>query len=435
MSLFSPKGLLGEVHHDLDQQVAYVVETMREMSRLTDPQQVVQYYGTRIRKVIAADRFISLSRRGLERPKVLVTRSNLFDQSINPWRDRDKLPLLDGGLLSDMIWGDEPVVIDDLKIDPSDPGAFLFDGMRSLTAIPLFDQGTSLNMIVTLRKEPNSFNREVLPEHVWMSNLFGRVTHNLVLSQEVRKAYDAVDAELHTVADIQQSLLPEQLPQIAGLDLAVHYQTSKRAGGDYYDFFPLPDGRWGILMADVSGHGTPAAVIMAVTHSIAHTLQGEPTPPSRLLSFVNEHLTSRYTGGKGTFVTAFYGIYDPRARTITYASAGHCPPRIRRAGNGILESLDQSRQLPLGIESDETYSDCTETLHKGDSIFVYTDGITESRSPGGEFYGLGRLDDVLLKTECHCAAELLAAALRSVRDFTDGRAATDDRTLLAIAVT
>src|SRR4029079_9044984 len=117
-------------------------------------------------------------------------------------------------------------------------------------------------------------------EHTWMANLFGRATHNLVLRQEVSKAYDSVEKELQVVADIQRSLLPQELPKIPSLQLATHYQTSQRAGGDYYDFFPLDNGKWGILIAAVSGHGTPAAVLMAVTHSIAHTHHGEPDPPS-----------------------------------------------------------------------------------------------------------------------------------------------------------
>src|SRR5207237_4967385 len=92
-----------------------------------------------------------------------------------------------------------------------------------------------------------------VPIHVWMGNLFGRATRNLVLSNEVKVAYDAVERELKAVADIQRSLLPAQLPAIDRLELAVHYQTSRHSGGDYYDFFKLPDGQWGILIADVSG--------------------------------------------------------------------------------------------------------------------------------------------------------------------------------------
>src|SRR5262249_4519147 len=157
------------------------------------------------------------------------------------------------------------------------------------------------------------------------------------------------------------------LPNIPTLDLAAHYQTSRRAGGDYYDFFQLPGGRWGLLIADVSGHGTPAAVIMAVTHSIAHTHHEEPDPPSKLLNFINRHLTTRYTSGKGTFVTAFYGIYDPKARTLVYSNAGHNTPRHKRGKKILSESLDQAHSLPLGIDADEKYSDTTEKFAPGDA--------------------------------------------------------------------
>ena len=415
-------------------QLAYVVATMREMSLQTDPQQMVQQYGARVRHMMNTDRFISMSRRDLKQPQVRITRNSLSTENINPWLDSKRLAVISGGLLADLIWGDKPVIIDDLQLDSSDPAFSLLDGLGSLVAIPLYDQGMSLNMVVLGRTTRNGFNHDLLPEHVWMSNLFGRATNNLLLSQQLRTAYEAVDNEMQVVAEIQQSLLPTCLPQIPTLDLAVHYQTSKRAGGDYYDFFPLPDGRWGILVADVSGHGTPAAVIMAVTHSIAHTHHGDPQPPSRLLAFVNDHLTARYTSGNGTFVTAFYGIYDPSTRTLTYASAGHCPPRIRRGKDGSIGSMDQSRQLPLGIEPGETYVDVVEHLQPGDAILIYTDGVTEARGPNAEFFGLDLMDEVLLAHKNCDVQALLNAALQSVDLFTKNSNITDDRTLLAVTV-
>src|SRR5205085_4508371 len=158
-----------------------------------------------------------------------------------------------------------------------------------------FDQGQGLNMVVLLRREPAGFDREQFPEVVWMSNLFGRATHSLVLSEEVKAAYEAVDYEMKVVADIQRSLLPARLPTIPNMGLAAHYQTSQRAGGDYYDVFQLPGGLWGLLIADVSGHGTPAAVLMAVTHCLVHTYCGPPMTPAELLGYVNRHLCARYT--------------------------------------------------------------------------------------------------------------------------------------------
>ena len=266
-----------------------------------------------------------------------------------------------------------------------------------------------------------------------MSNLFGRATQNLVLSGDLRAAYEAVDREMKVVADIQRSLLPTTLPSIAGLDLAAHYQTSRRAGGDYYDFFELPGGRWGILIADVSGHGTPAAVIMAVTHSIAHTCPA--TPPARRAGCCRtstDHLTARYTNGNGTFVTAFYGIYDPSTRKLQYSGAGHCPPRLRKPDGAILP-LDGGRSLPLGIDPDEHYFDAVETLAPGDTLVLYTDGITEARASDDELFLTDRLDCVL-KTADGTAQSTLAATLAAVDRFTDSRPPNDDQTLLVAKV-
>jgi sigma-B regulation protein RsbU (phosphoserine phosphatase) len=434
MTNAAPTTLLGNFKGTNQEQLEFIVATMREMSLQTDPQKMVLNYGQRVRKLMGTEKFISLSRRGLEKPRVTITRNSTSTENINPWLHPERLQVIDRGVLSDLIWGDQPAIIDELNVDPNDPAYPLLEGLGSVAAIPLYDQGVSLNMVVLGRKAKYGFNHDLLAEHVWMSNLFGRATNNLVLSQELRKAYNALDHELKVVAEIQQSLLPTALPEIPTLDLAVHYQTSKRAGGDYYDFFPLQNGSWGILVADVSGHGTPAAVIMAVTHSIAHTLQGEPQPPSKLLGFVNHHLTERYTGSNGTFVTAFYGIYDCPNRTLTYASAGHCPPRIRRAGDGLLESMDQSRQLPLGIEGGHNYLDSVEHLSPGDALFIYTDGITEARNPQGDFYGLTQMDEVLMCGKKCSAQQMLKDVLKSLDVFTHGTAATDDRTLLAVTV-
>jgi phosphoserine phosphatase RsbU/P len=194
----------------------------------------------------------------------------------------------------------------------------------------------------------------------------------------------------------------------------------------------LPDGRWGILIADVSGHGTAAAVLMAITHSIAHTYPGSPVPASRMLTFLNQKLASRYTTDSGTFVTAFYGIYDPQGRTLNYASAGHNPPRLKGCADGAVQSLEGAANLPLGISEDEAFTEFTQRLVPGDRILFYTDGITEAQNAVGEQFGLARLDRVL--AGCHSASDLIAAVLAAVEDFTGGRAADDDRTLLVARV-
>jgi sigma-B regulation protein RsbU (phosphoserine phosphatase) len=408
---------------------------MREISRQTEPQAMVQTYGRRMRQVMPSDRTLSLSRRDLTRPQFRITRSSTWDGTLNPWRQRDQLPTFAGGLIADLLYGDEPVVLSDLpaRLSPDDPAIDFLQDMGSLVFVPLFDHGTALNAVVLMRKNKDAFKPDLLPQHVWMANLFGRATQNLVLSDELKRAYEAVDREMKIVEDIQRSLLPSRLPEIPTLHFAAHYQTSRRAGGDYYDFFPLPDGRWGILLADVSGHGTPAAVIMAITHSIAHTLSGPPCPPSRLLTFINDHLTARYTTDNGTFVTAFYGVYDPATRVLTYASAGHNPPRVGRCDGGHVRAIDRNGSVPLGIDPGVHYDDTVENLSPGDYLLLYTDGITEARAPDGELFGVERLDAVV--ADCTGDAnELIASVLRAVETFTQGRPPNDDRTLLVARV-
>jgi sigma-B regulation protein RsbU (phosphoserine phosphatase) len=425
----SPSLLAG----DWSQRLATVMEMMREMSRQTDPQTMVAAYSARMRKILRSESGLSLSRRDLAYPYYRITRSSSWKVTPNPWTSRDKQPLLKGGLLAELIYKDEPTIIDEINVSPDDPAYEYLKPHRSLTAIPLFDQGHALNMVIAFRDQGDFFSREFLPEHLWLSNLFGRATQNLVLSDQLRQAYEAVDREMQTVADIQISLLPVEMPTIPTLELAVHYQTSHRAGGDYYDFFPLAGGKWGLLIADVSGHGTPAAVMMAVTHSIAHTHNEEPDPPSRLLNFINRHLAERYTNGNGKFVTALYGIYDPKKRTITYANAGHNPPRHKRAGQVVLGSLESGHNLPLGIDADESYIDVVQEFSPGDSIVFYTDGITEARAPGGELFGLERLDQILVSDNAP-VEKLLRHVVSAVEEFTGGAAPNDDRTLLVARV-
>ena len=229
-----------------------------------------------------------------------------------------------------------------------------------------------------------------------MSSLFGRATQNLVLSAELKKAYEVVDRELKVVADIQRSLLPARSRAIPTLSVAAFYQTSQWAGGDYYDFFPLPDGKWGILIADVSGHGTPAAVLMAVTHSLAHGFPGPHDPPSALLTKVNHQLSTLYTADNEAFVTAFYGIYDPKTRRLDYSSAGHNPPRLMRCSQST-DRVARRRPAPAagpvrrrGLRRFDPASSSPATSSPSTPT-----GSPRRSTADGRMFGTERLDAVL----------------------------------------
>jgi sigma-B regulation protein RsbU (phosphoserine phosphatase) len=133
--------------------------------------------------------------------------------------------------------------------------------------------------------------------------------------------------ELESVAAAQRMLLPARLPEAPGLDLAVAYRPARQAGGDLYDFLPLPGGGLGVFVADVTGHGAAAALLAAVVHGMVRACPHAGSPAD-LLAFINDWLTVGERDWHGRFVTAFYGVYDPATRTLTYANAGHPTPRL-----------------------------------------------------------------------------------------------------------
>jgi len=421
-------------HGRWEDRLRYIVDTMREMSSINNPQEMVRYYAGRMVPIIQANAMVSLSRRGMPEGIFRITRSSRFTEEINPWDQPEKLPVMSGGVLAKLLYGDVPVVLSDFAPDPRDPAYEFIKGMRSLIAIPQYDGGISQNMIVHMWDRPNGMDPQRLPELVWLSNLFGRATNNLVLTRKLAEAYESLERELRTVGEIQRSLLPLDLPEVGSLDWATHYQTSRTAGGDYYDFFHLPGGQLGILIADVSGHGTPAAVVMAVLHALAHQLP-DSAEPSKVLSHLNTELCRRYTAN-GMFATAFYAVYDPATGQLCFSSAGHNPPRLRvgfAGEGGPVLSLDSAQGLPLGVMVEAEYEQAAVMLEAGDAVVFYTDGITEAFNVKRDMFGTDRLDEVVQRPHASAAA-FMGAVLKAVGDFCGAHPADDDRTVLIAAV-
>lgn len=423
-------GMVSDMVQTWQQRLDQIMETMRELSNQTDPQAMVREYYERMREVNPhIDRRLAMSRRGLEYPQFRITRYSEWEDDVDPWKDPERLPLLSGGILAELIYANQPKIINDLVVPPDDPAAEYLSDQRSLQAIPLMDQGKSLNMSLHTRRVPNGFSFERLPEAVWLANLFGRATNNLVLARQLKAAYEEIDRELKSVARIQRSLLPAGLPEIPHLKLAAHYQTAHRAGGDYYDFFPLSDGRWGLLIADVSGHGTPAAVLMAVMHSLSHTYKGPHEHPWQLLSYLNDNLRHHYVNESASFVTAFYGIFDPAGNKLTYTSAGHNPPRWKSSKEDKVKQLDRAQTFPLGIQPAIDLFEDTIELRRDDLLVLYTDGIVEASGQNQEQFGTARLDAHLASFPLE-PGEIVTSLIESLDRFTNGAAPGDDRTLV-----
>ena len=427
-----------------DERLAFFTDTMRAISRHTDPQRLVLDYYHRMKQAFPTDGYIALSRRDLPQPLYRVTRSSRINIDFDPWKQAHQRPVHDRGFLGELLYRGDAVVLDDLTgyLRDGDPAFDLLEGQRSLMAVPMFDDGKALNMTIFLREKAGAFDRETLPEQVWVSNLFGRATSNLVLRQQLAGVLDRLRRELDAVGEIQKSLLPSRVPEVPGVRLATFYDASEQAGGDYYDFFELPGGRLGLLVADVSGHGTPAAVLMAVLHAIVHSIDNPPhaEPPGRVLAHLNRHLCERYTKKGGTFVTAWFGMYDPETRELTYANAGHPAPRLKH-DNGRNDDKaalagplsGNARSLPLGIDPHEVFENSTVTLEPGDVLVAYTDGITESRAPAGDMFGVTGLDETLLGCSCD-PKTLISDLVDELSRYTHDTPPGDDRTIVAMKV-
>jgi phosphoserine phosphatase RsbU/P len=417
-----------------ENRLAEVVSLLKETSSFhDDPQQAVLAYARRIREWSAADRTVSISRRGLVAPNVRITRSSTWKVSVNPWEENDKLPVFDRGFFSDVIHAGDARIITAVALAHDEPAREYLEGMTSAMTLPTWDGGEALNMVVQLSSKPDAFDANRLPEMLWISNLFGRLTKNLVLGRQVKDAYEALDLEMKIVADIQMSLLPKENPAISTLELASHYQSSTRAGGDYYDFFDLGDGRWGILIADVSGHGTPAAVLMAIVHAIAHVTPMRALEPHDVLAFINRAMSKRYTMDSGAFATMIYAIYDEHARTLQFASAGHPRPLVREGDGSIHELGADIAGVPLGILPEVEYESTSAALSPGQAVVIYTDGITEAFGPGRELFGEARLRGAIQAGTLapdHSAGSVLGHIVEAVGLFSGLTSRSDDRTLI-----
>jgi sigma-B regulation protein RsbU (phosphoserine phosphatase) len=410
--------------------LSLTVDVMKELSRATDPQAMYRVYAKRMAEIFPTARQVSLSRRDLRAPSVRVTRFSGWTEEINPWADVDRLPVLERGLFSELVYAGRPRIVNDLQVPADDPAAPYLAGQRSLMAIPLFDAGEAVNMVVLTREEPDAFPGDRFPEIVWMSNLFGRATQTALLSQKLRADHEQARQEMRRVAKLQRSLLPTELPKISTLDLAVYSRTTADAGGDYYNVLSLPRGRVGLLLADVCGHGVAAAMVVAVVHSLVTTYTGPPIPPGHLLAYVNDHLTRMSTRSAGTFVTAVYAVYDPDRATLTWANAGHPPPRIARS-SGQPEALNGERCVPLGIVDGTAYPESEVSLAPGDQVLLHTDGVTDAKNAADEAFGTVRLDATLARAPGGSRA-LIGSVLEDIDAFTGGGPPADDYTLLAM---
>jgi sigma-B regulation protein RsbU (phosphoserine phosphatase) len=248
------------------------------------------------------------------------------------------------------------------------------------------------------------------------------------LKREVESQKNQLEHELQVVSEVQRKLLPKQLPIIDGFKLAVHYETSRYAGGDYYDIIELPDNCWGFLIADAEGHSAPAAVLMAMTCALFRSYPGSAVDPAEVLHYLNEHLCKV---ADPSFMTALYAHYDAKTQTMRMARAGHPLPMVFRNSDKKAIEFPCPGVYPLGIEPYEIEIPVTEAkLEPGDRFLVYTDGITERFDMEGNTYGEQRLLKLLATDSTNDIRGIIASIMADVEQFAGQRPADDDQALL-----
>jgi serine phosphatase RsbU (regulator of sigma subunit) len=248
------------------------------------------------------------------------------------------------------------------------------------------------------------------------------------LHDELRDAQLKVAAEIERAQRIQLDLLPSRTPVVDGLELAQRIEFLGEVGGDYYDYMEFGDGRWAIVCGDVMGKGLAAALIMAMARSLLHDAVTPGKRPSEVLREVNDGLTRDLEGQRmPTFLTLAIVAFDPETRTATIAGGGHNPVLVLREG--------EVRELPsqgaaLGVRTGLTFADDEVRLAPGERLAVFTDGLTEARTPSGELFGLERLAAVLARGRGGSLDDALAATWREIARFRQGARPSDDATLL-----
>ncbi len=269
-----------------------------------------------------------------------------------------------------------------------------------------------------------------LQTHILEATVAERTRELADKNAALEQAHAQIKAELEVARTLQMSILPATFPRVPGCDAAARMIPASTMCGDFYDFIELPHGCIGLVMADVSGHGVPAAFFMAVARTNLRDLAAHYTDPGVCLTHTNQALCAQ--NPLDLFVTMFYCIFDPTAGVLRYANGGHNPPYLRRGAGGSVEALDGAGGVALGVMPEVEFPEHTVQLRPGDRVVLYTDGLTETCNSADEAYGAQRLMAEVHLHGAGSAATVLESICRSVTSFAGAAAQADDMTLTVL---
>jgi serine phosphatase RsbU (regulator of sigma subunit) len=305
------------------------------------------------------------------------------------------------------------------------------------------DEGSLLLTPLVARPGAPSLGGMCILQHgsdldLWESRLFVKDLTGY-LAQAVEKGRYAelppqrprLDQELANAGKIQSGILPEKAPHLRGWDIASRLEPALQTSGDFYDFIPLTNNNWGMLIADVSDKGMGAALFMALSSTLFRTYASQyATLPAFALSQVNERILSDTRSEM--FVTAFYGVLEPDTGRLRYVNAGHNPPYLISTQKGKPFDRLRATGMALGVMDNVNWGQKIARFNPGDVLLLYTDGITEAQDRSGRFYGEQRLQEVLRSLGSRPAEEIQEGVLADLKRFTGGAPQQDDVTLIVL---
>ncbi|HEY6438128.1 MAG TPA: GAF domain-containing SpoIIE family protein phosphatase [Ignavibacteriaceae bacterium] len=298
------------------------------------------------------------------------------------------------------------------------------ESTRSELDIPLKVHGKLIGVFNFQHQEVNQFS----PERIQLlESLAGHVAtaiENARLFKNEREEKDRMLREMNEAKAVQLSLFPNWIPEIKGFEINGLCLPCQEVGGDWFDYIPLSNGRFGFVLADVSGKGIAAALLMTSTRSLLRMFAEQDLSPGEVLIKVNRILIADFP--KTRFVTMIYAILDPNKKTIAFANAGHLSPLIINPNE--TKYFESDSGLPLGL-MDNDYKVNKIELIEGSRIVLYSDGVTEAMNSNDEEYGSERMLNLMMKKNSS-----IQSLLEDVRSFASGQPASDDITILMIGV-
>ena len=286
----------------------------------------------------------------------------------------------------------EAVDIDTLELDSPALRELKAAGVK--LAVPLVSQGELigvLNLGPRLSEQDYSSDDRKLLDNLAAQAAPALRVGQLVREQEAEAATrQRFEQELEVARLIQQNFLPKELPDLPGWQVAAYYRPAREVGGDFYDVIPLPDGRVGFVVGDVTDKGVPAALVMSATRSVLRASAQRLIEPGVVLERVNEHLCPDMP--EKMFVTCLYGVLDPATGLLRFANAGHDLPYVKTA-DGVVEL--RARGMPLGLMPGMDYEEKEAVLQPGESVLLHSDGVVEAHDPDRDMFGFPRLKETV----------------------------------------